>query len=156
MRSRYVLRSCDHAFFLIRRFSCATIFFHHMCFSFVFSFLTRLPHMYLSLGFQSNQSFNRIEPLHNFYCWKADMLLQLLVVDCAVVSCDSSSLHGMCNKVSRLSLYVYPLTKRHYLLLWATILIGKVLLHGMCNEVSRLSLDVYPKERCTNKALIST
>ena len=82
MRSRFLLRWPD-AFFLRDRF------FHHMCFSFAFSFLTRLPHMYLSLSFQSNQSFNRIEPLHNFYCWKADMLLELLVVDCAVVSCDA-------------------------------------------------------------------
>jgi len=139
MRSRFLLKWSYDAFL------GATIFCHHMCFSFVFSFLTRLPHMYLSLGFQSNQSFNRIEPLHNFYCWKADMLLEFLVVDCAVVSCDSSSLHGMCNKVSRLSLYVYPLTKRHYLLLWATILIGKVLSYTNVTEERNIV-----KESCGN------
>ena len=43
--------------------------------------------MLLSLSFQSNPSLNRVESLHNFYCWKADMLLKVLVVNCEAVSC---------------------------------------------------------------------
>ena len=79
--SRFLLKWCDHAFF------GATVFCHHMCFSFAISFLTRLPHVLLSLSFQSNPSVHRVEPLHNFYCWKADMLLKVLVVNCEAVSC---------------------------------------------------------------------
>ena len=49
--------------------------------------ISLLPHMLLSLSFQPNPSLNRVEPLHNFYRWKADMLLKVLVVNCEAVSC---------------------------------------------------------------------
>ena len=118
---------------MIRRpFFCATVFCHHMCFFFAFAFLTRFPHMHLSLCFQSNQPFDQVEPLHNFYCWKRICCWRFLLRLCSCFL-RSSSVHAMSNKVSRLSRYVRPLTKRHYLFLWARNIDGKGVVLRKCD-----------------------
>ena len=101
-------------------------------FLFRFCLSTRFPHMYLSLCFQSNQPFDQVEPLHNFYCWKRICCWRFLLRLCSCFL-RSSSVHAMSNKVSRLSRYVRPLTKRHYLFLWARNIDGKGVVLRKCD-----------------------